>query len=47
MKVHYFQHVPFEGPGCIETWLAAHGIGADSTRFDRAARLPAVRASTC
>ena len=43
MKVHYFQHVPFEGPGCIETWLAAHGIGADSTRFDRAARLPAVR----
>ena len=43
MKVHYFQHVPFEGLGCIETWLAAHGIDADSTRFDKAARLPAVR----
>ena len=38
MRVHYFQHVPFEGLGCIETWLAAHGIDADSTRFDEAAR---------
>ena len=43
MKVHYFQHVPFEGLGCIGTWLAAHGIDAGSTRFDEAARLPAVR----
>jgi GMP synthase-like glutamine amidotransferase len=43
MKVHYFQHVPFEGLGCIGTWLAAHGIDADSTRFDEAARLPAIR----
>ena len=43
MRVHCFQHVPFEGLGCIGTWLAAQGIDAESTRFDETARLPAVR----
>jgi GMP synthase-like glutamine amidotransferase len=43
MKVHYFQHVPFEGLGCIGTWLAAQGTDAESTRFDETAKLPAVR----
>lgn len=42
MRVHYFQHVPFEGLGCIEPWLAAHGIHADCTRFDQVVRLPPV-----
>lgn len=42
MKVHYFQHVPFEGLGYIESWLAARGIAAGGTRFDDTAKLPAV-----
>ena len=33
MRIHYLQHVPFEGLGCIESWAksAAHRISA--TRF--------------
>ena len=22
LRIHYFQHVPFEGPGCIEAWAS-------------------------
>jgi GMP synthase-like glutamine amidotransferase len=43
VRVHFFQHVPFEGLGCIGTLLAAQGIDAESTRFDETAKLPAVR----
>ena len=33
MRAHYFQHVPFEGLGSIEPWLAAAGYAITATRF--------------
>lgn len=33
MKAHYLQHVPFEGPGYIETWLSERGIPLGRTRL--------------
>jgi GMP synthase-like glutamine amidotransferase len=33
MKVHWFQHVPFEGLGLIEGWLLARGHSLSCTRF--------------
>jgi len=33
MRAHYFQHVPFEGPGSIEEWLDAAGYETTATRF--------------
>lgn len=33
MKLHYFQHVPFEGLGSIENWAKKNEISVSSTRF--------------
>lgn len=33
MRVHYFQHVPFEGLGSIGDWLQAHGHRVSATRW--------------
>jgi GMP synthase-like glutamine amidotransferase len=33
MNIHYFQHVPFEGPGTIAEWVERHGHKATVTRF--------------
>jgi GMP synthase-like glutamine amidotransferase len=33
MKVHWFQHVPFEGLGALEGWLLARGHTLACTRF--------------
>ena len=33
MNVHYFQHVSFEGPGYINTWLQAQGHTLSATHF--------------
>ena len=33
MKVHYFQHVSFEGLGYIETWLNENKHSVSSTKF--------------
>lgn len=33
MKVHWFQHVPFEGLGLIEPWLRARGHELQATRW--------------
>jgi GMP synthase (glutamine-hydrolysing) len=33
MKIHCFQHVPFEGLGCIEDWANASGFRLSLTRF--------------
>ncbi len=33
MNVHYFQHVPFEGLGYIETWLRQNGHQVTATKF--------------
>lgn len=42
MRVHYLQHVPFEGLGSIEPWLAARGARVTSTRLFEDPRLPDV-----
>ena len=33
MRIHCFQHVPYEGPGCIAQWAEANGHAMSSTRF--------------
>lgn len=33
MKIHWFQHVPFEGLGSIEPWLRGHGHVLSGTRL--------------
>ena len=40
MQAHYFQHVPFEGLGCIGPWLAASGFTITRTAFFEPASLP-------
>ena len=40
MRVHYFQHVPFEGLGSIAPWLEAAGHKITNTRFFASAGLP-------
>jgi len=40
MRAHCFQHVAFEGPGSIESWLQANGYALSSTRFFESAVLP-------
>ncbi|MGJ7029956.1 type 1 glutamine amidotransferase [Niabella hirudinis] len=45
MKVHYLQHVPFEGPGYIESWMQEQHHELSVTRFyDAAYQLPAIDA---
>lgn len=33
MNVHIFQHVPFEGPGCITDWITANGHTVSTTHW--------------
>ena len=33
LRIHYFQHVPFEGLGSIEPWARAHGHTLSATRL--------------
>ena len=40
MKIHWLQHVPFEGLGCIEPWLTARRHAVTCTRFWAGDRLP-------
>jgi GMP synthase-like glutamine amidotransferase len=42
LKIHYFQHVPFEGLGCIEEWITLSGHSLTSTRFFESAILPEI-----
>jgi GMP synthase-like glutamine amidotransferase len=35
LRVEVLQHVPFEGPGAIETWARARGHDLSVTRLDR------------
>jgi GMP synthase-like glutamine amidotransferase len=43
MRAHYFQHVPFEGLGSIESWLKVAGYEITSTRFFESTELPDIR----
>lgn len=40
MLAHILQHVPFEGPGSILSWLRGAGYDITSTRFFESAELP-------
>ena len=40
MRVHYLQHVPFEGLGAIEQWLIARSCDITSTRLFEPSQLP-------
>lgn len=42
MKIHYFQHVPFEGLGCIEGWARAASHHLSVTRFFENGLLPEI-----
>ena len=42
MRAHYFQHVPFEGLGCIRPWLVTAGYEVTCTRFFESAEIPAL-----
>lgn len=33
LKIHFFQHVPSEGPGCIDFWAQAKGHTLNGTKF--------------
>lgn len=39
-RVHYLQHEPFEGIGCIEQWISNHRYTVTSTRFFENDTLP-------
>lgn len=43
MRAHYLQHVPFEGLGCIESWLIQNGYEITGTQFFKAEDLPDVQ----
>jgi len=42
MKVHYFQHVPFEGLGSIEQWLISKAAQISVTKFYENTNLPEI-----
>jgi GMP synthase-like glutamine amidotransferase len=42
MKIHYFQHVPFEGLGNIEGWIRTKNYPLSVTRFYAADPLPKI-----
>jgi GMP synthase-like glutamine amidotransferase len=42
MRIHYLQHVPFEGLGHIESWAKASGHGLFLTRLYNQEALPAL-----
>ena len=41
MRIHYFQHEPFEGMGGMEPWFRGHGHEIASTHLYRGDALPA------
>lgn len=40
MRVHYLQHVPFEGLGSIEPWLVKHRCDVTATKLFESSSLP-------
>jgi GMP synthase-like glutamine amidotransferase len=40
LRIHYFKHVHFEGPGNIEEWCNAHRHSLSSTKFYEDFKLP-------
>ncbi|HEY0721067.1 MAG TPA: type 1 glutamine amidotransferase [Gammaproteobacteria bacterium] len=44
MRLHWFQHVPFEGLGAIERWALQRGMELSVTRFYAGDQLPRLEA---
>lgn len=42
MNIHILQHVPFEGPGSIESWAIAHGHSMTTTRLYAGDQFPSL-----
>src|SRR5665213_1473810 len=42
LRIHYFQHVHFEGPGNIEEWCNKHGHSLTATKFYEDFKLPSL-----
>jgi GMP synthase-like glutamine amidotransferase len=42
MRLHYLQHVPFEGLGHIRNWAASKGHGVTCTRLHANDPLPSL-----
>ena len=42
LRIHYLQHVPFEGPGFIESWALVRGYGLTTTRLYAGQFLPPI-----
>lgn len=42
LRIHYFQHVPFEGLGYIEKWAQKHGHKLSATKFYESGIIPEV-----
>ena len=40
LRIHYLQHVPFEGLGCIADWVSAKSHSLSATKFYEDSRLP-------
>lgn len=40
LRIHYFQHVPFEEPGYLETWALSNGHSLSATKFYDKTNLP-------
>ena len=40
LRIHYFQHVPYEGLGCIEDWLVKNNHQISCTQFHKSDELP-------
>lgn len=47
MRVHYFQHVAFEGPASIERWTVSRGHTLTATKFYENDALPALETIDC
>ncbi|MBC8228154.1 type 1 glutamine amidotransferase [bacterium] len=43
MRAHYFQHIPFEGLGSIESWLQNAGYEISSSQFFESGILPEIK----
>ena len=47
MRLHCFQHVPFEGLGTIADWAAQREHSVSSTKFYKNNALPSVDTLIC
>jgi len=47
LRVHVFQHVPFEGPECLGTWARSRGCLLTETHFYRNDPIPAMDDIDC